>query len=48
MTTCKAWIPTDSGNRYCSAPATARMQVRHEGMVPVCRGCYDAWRDRLP
>lgn len=48
MTTCKAWIPTDSGNRYCGEPATQRMRTRWDGVISVCTDCYERWRDHLP
>ena len=48
MSTCKAWIPTDSGNRHCGAPATKRMQTRYLPVTPMCATCYERWRDELP
>lgn len=46
VTTCKAWIPTDSGNRFCGDPATHRMMTRRDGVVSVCEIHYEEARGK--
>lgn len=46
MTTCKAWIPTDSANRFCGDPATHRMQTLNDGVINVCAIHYEEARGK--